>query len=275
MATGFGSAFGIDLNMEITAETRSDNKITCKSDKDPNPKLMYECIDNVFKKYGLDGEIDFGLNLIAKSEIPLGSGLSSSSAISNAVTLATSSLLSEELNLKPLADETIIDLGIDASLKCGVTMTGSFDDASASYYGGLVLTDNTNRKLLVKKEFADKNILISMPNIQSLSGSVDKERIKLLSPLVETAFKKAQNGDYYNALNLNGLIYGTLLKFDNEIAIKALEAGALASGLSGSGSSTVAIVDDEKLDEVKDAWLNYSNADIIVTKTNNEGTFIV
>ncbi len=275
MATGFGSAFGIDLNMEITAETRSDNKITCKSDKDPNPKLMYECIDNVFKKYGLDGEIDFGLNLIAKSEIPLGSGLSSSSAISNAVTLATSSLLSEELNLKPLADETIIDLGIDASLKCGVTMTGSFDDASASYYGGLVLTDNTNRKLLVKKEFADKNILISMPNIQSLSGSVDKERIKLLSPLVETAFKKAQNGDYYNALNLNGLIYGTLLKFDNEIAIKALEAGALASGLSGSGSSTVAIVDDEKLDDVKDAWLNYSNADIIVTKTNNEGTFIV
>lgn len=275
MATGFGSAFGIDLNMEITAETRSDNKITCKSDKDPNPKLMYECIDNVFKKYGLDGEIDFGLNLIAKSEIPLGSGLSSSSAISNAVTLATSSLLSEELNLKPLADETIIDLGIDASLKCGVTMTGSFDDASASYYGGLVLTDNTNRKLLVKKEFADKNILISMPNIQSLSGSVDKERIKLLSPLVETAFKKAQNGDYYNALNLNGLIYGTLLGFDNEIAIKALEAGALASGLSGSGSSTVAIVDDEKLDDVKDAWLNYSNADIIVTKTNNEGTFIV
>ena len=92
---------------------------------------------------------------------------------------------------------------------------------------------------------------------------------------METAFKKAQNGDYYNALNLNGLIYGTLLKFDNEIAIKALEAGALASGLSGSGSSTVAIVDDEKLDDVKDAWLNYSNADIIVTKTNNEGTFIV
>ena len=276
MATGFGSAFGIDLNMEITAKTTQDNKITCKSDKDPNPKLMYECVDNVLKKYNLNKEeLDFGLKFTAKSEIPLGSGLSSSSAISNAVTLAASSILSKELDLNRLNDETIIDLGIDASLKCGVTMTGSFDDASASYYGGLVITDNTNRKLLVKKEFTDKNILISMPNTPSLSGSVDKERIKLLSPLVETAFEKAKNEDYYNALNLNGLIYGTLLGFDNEIAIKALEAGALASGLSGSGSSTVAIVSDEKLDEVKDAWLNYSNADIIVTKTNNEGTFLL
>ena len=61
--------------------------------------------------------------------------------------------------------------------------------------------------------------------------------------------------------------------FDNEIAIEALESGALASGLSGSGSSTVAIVDDENLDEVKDAWINYSDAEIIVTKTNNKGTF--
>lgn len=274
MATGFGSAFGIDLNMKIIAETIQENKIICKSDKDPNPKLMYECINNVLKKYNLtEEELDLGFKVTAKSEIPLGSGLSSSSAISNAVTLATSSLLSEELNLKQLNDETIIDLGIDASLKCGVTMTGSFDDASASYYGGLVITDNTNRKLLVKKEFADKNILISMPKTPSLSGKVDKERIKLLAPLVETAFKKAYDGDYYNALNLNGLIYGTLLNFDNEIAIEALESGALASGLSGSGSSTVAIVDDENLDEVKDAWINYSDAEIIVTKTNNKGTF--
>ena len=53
MATGLGTAFGIDLNMEITAKTTQDNKITCKSDKDPNPKLMYECVDNVLKKYNL------------------------------------------------------------------------------------------------------------------------------------------------------------------------------------------------------------------------------
>lgn len=276
MATGFGSAFGIDLNMEVNAKTTKNTNILCESDKDPNPTLMYECITEVLNEYNLKKEeLDFGINLIAKSEIPLGSGLSSSSAISNAVVLATSSLLSNELSLKPLSDEKIINLGINASLKCGVTITGSFDDASASYYGGLVITDNLNRKLLLKEDFIDKNILINMPDTPSLSGNVNMERIKLFSPIIETAFEKARAGDYYNALNLNGLVYGNILKFDNEIAIKALESGALASGLSGSGSSTIAIVDDDNLDKVKDAWENYSNGEIIITKTNNLGTIIV
>lgn len=276
MATGFGSAFGIDLNMKVTIELTENNEIKCSSDKDPKPNLMYECVNNVLKKYQLNlEEQDFGLKIMAESGIPLGSGLSSSSAISNAVTYATSSIISEELNLKPLSDLEIINLGIDASLKCGVTITGSFDDASASYFGGLVITDNLNRKLLVKKEFENKNIIINMPDTPSLSGKVNMDRIKLLSPLVETAFKKACNGDYYNALNLNGLIYGTTLQFDNEIAIKALESGALASGLSGSGSAYVAIVNDEDVENVKNSWVEYCSGDIIVTKTNNKGTISV
>ena len=273
MATGFGSAFAIDLNTKITCKIGKKEGITCTSELEPNPTLMYKCTEHILKVYNLKStDLDFNIDINAKSNIPLGSGLSSSSAISNGVCLALSNLLTEELDLKPLTDLQIINSAIDASIECGVTITGSFDDASSSYFGGLIISDNTNRKILFKKELEEKNILINMPETPSLSGKVDTSRIKLLSPLVDIAFNKALDGEYYNALNLNGLIYGNLLNFDNEIAIKALSAGALASGLSGSGSAYVAIVDDENIDNVKDTWEDYCKGEIIQTKINNQGT---
>lgn len=272
MATGFGSAFGISLNNIVNAEI-IDKPTNCISDINADTKLMYHCIDKVLNYYNINmDELDFGIQIKTESNVPLGSGLSSSSSISNAVTMASSALLSEELNLKPLKDMEIINLAINASLDCGVTITGSFDDATASYFGGILITDNINHKIILHEDMDENNILIYMPNKPSLSGSVDLDRIKLFSPLVNMAFQKACEKDFYNALNLNGLIYGTVLKFNNQIAVEALNAGALASGLSGSGSSYVAIVTDEYVDDVYDAWSFLEEGKIIKTSVNNNGT---
>ena len=54
------------------------------------------------------------------------------------------------------------------------------------------------------------------------------------------------------------------------IAIDALEAGALASGLSGTGSSFVAVVDDSSIDDVRDSWMKYDGR-VIETRTDNDG----
>ena len=43
-------------------------------------------------------------------------------------------------------------MAIDASLDAGVTITGSFDDATASYFGGVVVTDNKNREFIIKEK---------------------------------------------------------------------------------------------------------------------------
>ncbi len=272
MATGFGSAFGISLNNIIDAEI-IDKPNICTSDINADTKLMYHCIDKVLNYYNINrDELDLGIKIKTESNVPLGSGLSSSSSISNAVTMASSALISEELNLKPLNDMEIINLAINASIDCGVTITGSFDDATASYFGGILITDNTNRKIILHENMDENNILIYMPNKPSLSGSVDLDRIKLFSPLVSMAFQKACERDFYDALNLNGLIYGTVLKFNNQIAVEALNAGALASGLSGSGSAYVAIVTDEYVDDVYDAWSFLEEGEIIKTSVNNNGT---
>ena len=268
IATGFGSAFGIGLDIVCEAKTSSDS-IECSNDVGADNYLMELCAEKVFDYYGIDKD-DFGISLKTKSSLPMASGLSSSSASSNAIVKATSLVICDEFDLKPLDDLEIINMAIDASLDAGVTITGSFDDATASYFGGVVVTDNRNREFIVKEKMDDYPILVYMPNFYSKSGDSNPERMKLLAPLVETAFNFAKQGDYFKALNLNGLIYSATLGFDSSIAIDALEAGAIASGLSGTGSSFVAVVSNETIDDVAQSWGRYEG-EVFKTNVDNSG----
>lgn len=268
IATGFGSAFGIGLDIVCNAKTQS-HSITCSNDVGADTSLMELCVSNVFDYYGVDAD-EFGLDIKTTSELPMASGLSSSSALSNAVTAISSKIISEEFNLEPLSDFNIINLAIESSLKAKVTITGAFDDATASYFGGVTVTDNGARKILIKEPMEELPVLVYMPNFISKSGSSDVNKMKLMSPLVETAFEIAKNRDYFKALNLNGLIYSAALGFDSSIAIEALNAGALASGLSGTGSSFVAVCEEDKIDDIKEAW-SLLDGRVIETFSDNEG----
>lgn len=272
IATGFGSAFGIGLDIKCEAKS-TDNSITCSNDVGTDNTLMELCVNKVFNHYGIDSD-EFGIDLKTESSLPMASGLSSSSASSNAIVKVTSSIICEEFDLNPLDDLEVVNMAIDASLDAGVTITGSFDDATASYFGGVVVTDNKNREFIIREKMDDYPILVYMPNFYSKSGDSNPERMKLLSPLVETALGFAKKKDYFKALNLNGLIYSATLGFDSTIAIDALEAGAIASGLSGTGSSFVAIVNDESIDDVKESWNKYEGR-VIETKTDNKGCVIL
>ena len=272
IATGFGSAFGIGLDIVCEAKASNDS-IRCSNDVGADTSLMEICAEKVFNHYNIDKD-EFGINLKTKSSLPMASGLSSSSASSNAVVKATSSIISEEFGLKPLDDLEVVNMAIDASLDAGVTITGSFDDATASYFGGVVVTDNKNREFILKEKMDEYPILVYMPNFYSKSGDSDPERMKLLAPLVETAFDFARKRDYFKALNLNGLIYSATLGFDSAIAIDALQAGAIASGLSGTGSSFVAVVDDDSIDGVTEAWSKYEGK-VIKTEVDNKGCILL
>lgn len=268
IATGFGSAFGIGLNIQCEAKS-IDSGIKCYNDVGASTDLMDLCVNKVFERYSVDKN-DFGLEIKTESTLPMASGLSSSSASSNAIVAISSKIISEEFNLSPLADLEIINLAIDASIEAGVTITGSFDDATASYFGGVVVTDNKNREFIIKEKMDDYKILVYMPNFHAKSGDSDVNRMKVLAPLVETAFDFAKNKNYFKALNLNGLIYASTLGFDSSIAIDAIQAGAIASGLSGTGSSFVAVSDDASIDDISDVWSSREGR-VIETAVDNEG----
>ena len=268
IATGFGSAFGIGLDIRCEAKSISSG-IECANDVGADTGLMDLCVRKVFDHYDID-ENDFGVSLKTKSTLPMASGLSSSSASSNAIVKVTSEIIAEEFDLSHLTDLEVVNMAIDASLDAGVTITGSFDDATASYFGGVVVTDNKNRKFIINEKMDEHDILIYMPNFHSKSGESDVGRMKVLSPLVETAYDFASKKEYFKAINLNGLIYASTLGFDSAIAIDALQAGAFASGLSGTGSAFFAVVDNDSTDDVQDAWSKYEGQ-VIKTAVDNEG----
>ena len=268
IATGCGSAFGIGLDIKCRAKS-TDGAITCRNDVGADNTLMELCVEKVFDYYNVD-KSEFGIDLKTESTLPMASGLSSSSASSNAIVKVVSEIVSQEFDSKPLNDLEIVNMAIDASLDAGVTITGSFDDATASYFGGVVVTDNKNREFILKEKMPDYPILVYMPDFYSKSGDSDPDRMKVLSPLVETAFEFACKKDYFKALNLNGLLYSATLGFNSAIAVDALQAGAIASGLSGTGSSFVAVVCEDKIDDVKCSWEKYEGQ-VIETQVDNVG----
>lgn len=267
IATGCGSAFGIKRYVTAEVELKSSG-IICKSDKDVDTSLMELCVKSVLHNFN----VDTGVEVKTYSDLPVASGLSSSSATSNAVTQATVLALSKEYGPDyNMSGIEVLNLAIDSSLEAGVTITGAFDDASASFFGGLTVTDNMNRKILKKQDMEQQNILIYMPDKKSLTAQSDILKMKLLSPYVKLAFDQALKGDIYKALTLNGLLYCAALEFNPNIALDALNAGATAAGLSGTGPSFVAITDDKALDNVLDSWSSYEG-NVIHTEVDNEGT---
>lgn len=326
IATGFGSAFGIGLNVTTTAKI-TDSGIKTSSDVNASPNLMELCIKETIDYYNylinisdtnsssrLSFKIrnsklnstdinldDIGFSIKTKSTLPQSSGLSSSSATSNGVVKVVAKLLSEEFDLNPLNDMEIINLAIDASLKAKVTITGAFDDATASYFGGITVTNNMERTIIIKEPFSNNNlvnsnnnnssnnnsnsnsnyygnncnkVLVYMPKTHAKTSDANLANMKLIAPFVETAFKKAREKKYFEALTLNGILYCTALGFNPKIALDALNSGAIASGLSGTGSSFVAICNSENIDDIKDIWSKY-DGEIIETDFDNKGCVFV
>lgn len=278
ISTGCGSAFGIKLYVTVEAKLRSGSKIICKSDQEVDTSLMEICAQNVLEKFREKFPVETGVELKTQSNLPVASGLSSSSATSNAVVMALANALTDEYEIKTadvgLDDLGILNLAIDSSLQAGVTITGAFDDASASYWGGLSLTNNLKRSVIRREKWEGQNILIYMPDKKSPTAEADVARMKLLAPWVNLAFKEALKGEIHHALTLNGLLYCAALHFNSDIALDALEAGAMAAGLSGTGPSFVAVVDDKSFSRVEEVWKSYPGK-IISTEVDNQGTQVI
>lgn len=269
IATGRGSAFGIGLRVEAEAEL-IDSGVECISREGADTSLMELCTRLVIEHYGVDA----GVRVVTSSDLPVASGLSSSSAASNATVMAVSSLLSDEFGLQPMEDFEMLNMAVDASLQAGVSVTGAYDDASASFYGGLTVTDNMERRIILREPMENQKVLIYMPDRKSLTAQSDVPRMKLLAPWVDMAFREVLDGRVHSALTLNGILYCASLGFDPGIALDALEAGALAAGLSGTGPSFVALTHEDSEADIIDAWENLEG-DVLVTSVDNEGTRVL
>ncbi len=271
IATGKGAAVGVDLwtraRVQITDEPKViESKIV--SDHMENPILIEKTVERVFRRFHFDGK--FGAEVETRSNIPIARGLKSSSAAGNAVALATVAALN-----KNLGDVEIVKLGVDGAIEAKATITGAFDDACASYFGGAVITDNLKKRIVKRFEMAeDLAVLFHVPAKKAYTISSDVRRMKGMASLVKIIYKEALKGNHWAALTMNGLIYSSALGYNPSVAVDALVAGALAAGLSGTGPAVTAIVNKEKIDHVKGAWQSYEG-DILEAHVNHEKAKVV
>ncbi len=260
IATGKGATLGISLNVESIIEATQGTGIVFENKESSlSSRLIRGVIEKVIPKNELEKS---KLRISLNSEIPSGYGLKSSSAISSAVSLACAKLFKPQIN-----DFEVLRHGVEASIESKVSITGAFDDACACYFGGFVVTDNHNLKI-VKSEKApeDLSAVIFIPRSRK-RGNVKK--LKVLEGVFAQAWSLASNSDYWNAMLLNGLATSAILNSDPRILTDLVEAGALGVSVSGNGPSIAAVTKKTNVSSVKKAFSS-SEGTTIVSDINNK-----
>jgi len=260
ISTWKGAAFGIELKTEAEVVLTDSKNIQGYMEEGGDTRLIERCVELTLLHFGSA----YGAKVATMSEIPIASGLKSSSAAANAVVLATLDALGEKL--EPLE---AVKIGVQAAIEAKVTITGAFDDACASMLGGFVITDN-KRKELINRVERDSEVLILAPDKKVFSSDTNVTRSRLIGRWVELAYNEAIDGNFEKAMTLNGFLYCAALGFSTEPIMAALEVGIEGVSLSGTGPAYTALGSPELLDELEPVWHGIGGK-VIKTKVNNSG----
>lgn len=261
--TGIGSALGIGLQTDAEIDLEEgDGSIEVEIfERGENDLLARECVIGVLERANI---ILPKVAVRTKSSIPISRGLKSSSAAANSIALATARAL--EIHLEDLE---IIRIGVEAAKRAGVTVTGALDDASACYFGGVVVTDNSEMRVIKrdKLENEEMQIILHVPREKIRKNCLSASTFSSVVDRFSEVHLLVQNGQYLEALTLNGELCSEAMGLSAETAHRALEAGALASGLTGTGPATAIVCDRSSCDRVMSAVLD-DKSDIIIADLN-------
>ena len=285
LATGVGSAFAIDA--ETTARVELDDSGTVEGTiagaLDGDTRLIRRCVERVVERFG-DGQ---GGHVRTESDVPVAAGLKSSSAAANATVLATLSALSVPVDGTPavrdageagdgadtrIGREEACRIGVAAARDAGVTVTGAFDDASASMLGGVTVTDNATDDLLARDE-VDWDALVWTPPARAFSADADVGRCERVAPMADLVADLALDGRYGEAMTVNGLAFSAALGFPTDPAVEAMPH-AHGVSLSGTGPSVVAVGERDELERVRDHW-SQREGDTWLTTTRTDGARVI
>ncbi|WP_248515616.1 shikimate kinase [Salinarchaeum laminariae] len=277
LANGQGSAFAIEAytTASVSLDPKRDGVDgTIDGAPDADTSLIERCVALTIERFG-DGE---GGTVRTDSEVPMAAGLKSSSAAANATVLATLDALGVADESDPTLTATdatdrvdACRLGVEAARDAGVTVTGAFDDASASMLGGVTVTDNTDDELLAHED-RDWAVLVWTPPERAYSADADVERCRQIAGTADLVIEHALEGDFARAMTVNGFAFSAALEFPTEPMVEALPEAAGVS-LSGTGPSVTAVGDREALETVRTGWAERPGT-IRLTTTQTEGATI-
>jgi shikimate kinase len=250
LANGTGVAFAIDREVRATVHLLEDGGSVIgeiEGHPEADTRLIERCVERTVEAVA-DGRFTGG-EVSTDASIPLAAGLKSSSAAANATVLATLAALDAVDAIDPLAAAR---LGVEAARDTGVTVTGAFDDATASMLGGLTITDN-DTDTLRSRDTVDWAVAVWVPPERFHSAAADVERCERVRPIADLVADLASAGRYGTAMTVNGLAFTAALERPTEPMLEALPQ-ARGVSLSGTGPSYVAIGEEDAIDAVTEAW---------------------
>lgn len=284
LATGTGAAFAIDVETRAKVRLDADDDAVVGSvadDPEADTTLVERCVELTVERWGGRGDADgefvaegrrVGGTVHTESDVPMAAGLKSSSAAANATVLATLSALGVPVGdgqgANAVSLEAACRVGVTAARDAGVTVTGAFDDASASMLGGVTVTDNDADELLARDAF-DHEVLIWTPPDRAYSADADVERCANVAPMAELVADLALAGEYERAMIVNGLAFSAALGFSPDPAVEAMPRAEGVS-LSGTGPSVVAVGESRGLEAVAELWRDRPG-ELLRTTTRNDG----
>src|SRR6267143_6143424 len=261
IATGRGATLGISIGVEARIKATPGTGIFFENKESSlSSRLIKAVIEKAVPKTDLEKN---KITVLVRSEIPSGYGLKSSSAISSVISLACAKLFRPKV-----VDLEVLKYGVESSIQTKVSITGAFDDACACYFGGFVVTDNTNLKI-VKSEKAPDD-LVAVIFIPSSRKRGNMKKLKILDGVFLQAWTLASNSNYWNAMMLNGLATSTILNSDPRILTDLVESGALGASVSGNGPSIAAITKKENVSNVKKVFATMEGRTMISDINNKK-----
>lgn len=278
IATGRGAAIGIDLATNATVQLEGEATdggpldlmcdVSIADEPDEDLRLAEAVVRTVLGARGIGGKIQ--ARIVTTSTIPISRGLKSSSAAANALTLATLDALGVRVgDDADIGHDEVISLGVDAALAAGVTITGAYDDASASYRGGLVVTDNAHRTVVHAQALDNHEVLLVVPKRKVRTWDTATSPTHPLRPFVDEAWEEARQGAWQRAMLRNSLAYGATYGLDNRLTLSMLDTGAIAAGISGTGPAIAVVIRPNDWDCFTDIIHTLApDADIIIAHTD-------
>ena len=202
-----------------------------------------------------------------RSTIPPSVGLKTSSAVANGSILATLDALDAS---DTMDRREMVDLGIEAAREVGVTVTGALDDAMASMFGGLVMTDNLRTTVIDCRDL-EEYVAIVIPSEGTISTSVDTEALQRYGEVGDLAFELVRGDDHHLGMTVNGLAVTAALELDPTPTTVGLSHTTGVS-VSGTGPAVAGIGPEQPIADLAATWEEFGH--VLTTQTRSDGASI-
>lgn len=249
LGTGYGASLSLDMSAKVMIKDNPDRQEIV------DPHGLLDAVKNTWTEADLPFGDDF--HWMVRSEVPMGMGLKSSSAVAAAAVLALADATDTSLEIFQ-----VVDLAVRAQISAGCTVTGSVDDTWAAVTPGWKVV---NPQLPVEEGIALEGLwpepeewAVFVIERGERTAEIDPQSFAQAQMHFQKSLMAIQQGALDNAMTENGR--GVALSTADQIGRKICNDlhvwGARCAGISGSGPSIVFMipsVNETAIDRILDS----------------------